>query len=270
MNMPNRVLPFLSDFLQGLRNQARIVRALMLRDMLVRYGRANIGFAWVVLEPIILTAGVMVLWSIMNPASKSGVKVVEFVLTGYMPLTLWRHLTGHAVLIFRRSAPLLYHNRITLFDIIFSRMLLEFVGTSIALLLVWGGLNLAGVVNDIANFDLLILGWLMMGWLAGAVALLFGAATEKYDVLERFIQPFQYLLIPICGAFAMVDWLPRWAQDAILLNPMVHCYEVFRAGYFGDSLVTYYSLPYFGAWAFLLTFLGILSIFHTRGHVQIS
>lgn len=261
----------MSAFAQGLGNQMRIMRALMLRDMMVRYGRANIGFAWVILEPIILTAGVMVLWSIMNPSTKSGVKIVEFVLTGYMPLTLWRHLTGHSViLIFRRSAPLLYHSRITLFDIVFSRLALEIIGTTIALLFVWGVLNLTGVVGDIANFDLLILGWLMMAWLAGAVGLLFAAASEKYEVLERFIQPFQYLLIPICGAFSMVDWLPKWAQDALLLNPMVHCYEVFRAGYFGDNVTTHYSLPYFFAWAFLLTFLGVVSVFHTRGHVQIS
>jgi capsular polysaccharide transport system permease protein len=57
----------------------------------------------------------------------------------------------------------------------------------------------------------------------------------------------------------MVDWLPKWAQEAILLNPMVHCYEVFRAGYFGASVVAHYSFGYFSACTFVLTFTAFLA-----------
>jgi capsular polysaccharide transport system permease protein len=236
----------------------------------MRYGRENIGFAWVVLEPMILTLGVMVIWSITMGSTKYGVKLVELILTGYMPLTLWRHMTNNAVMIFRRSTSLLYHRGITLFDILAARLFLEFIATTAALLVVWVGLNLFGVVGDIERWDLLILGWAMMGWLAASCAFILAGVTEYSDTAERFVQPVQYLSIPISGAFAMVDWFPNWAQNALLLNPMVHCYEVFRSGFFGDYVVGHYSVPYFACWAFALTFVGILTTSKVRKRLQIT
>lgn len=254
----------------GWRLQARNIRALMLRDLMLRFGRDNIGFAWVVLEPMILTAGVMVVWSFTVGSTKGGLKAAEFVLTGYMPLTLWRHMTNSMLTLFRRSSSLLYHSSISLFDIAFAKLCLEFIATTAALLVVWGSLNAIGVVADVARWDLLIVGWLMMGWLAAAVGLLLAVLTEGSEIWEKFIQPIQYLLIPLSGAFAMVDWLPKWAQDIILLNPMVHCFEAFRAGYFGDSLVTHYSFGYFTACALVLTFGAVVAVHRVRWRVQLN
>jgi capsular polysaccharide transport system permease protein len=237
---------------------------------MMRYGRDNIGFAWVILEPMILTAGVITIWSATAASTKYGIKAVEFIMTGYTMLTLWRHMTNSMVLLFRRSAPLLYHRSISLFDIVFSKACLEFTGASVALLLVWGTLNAFGVVANVARLDIMILGWLMMAWLAAATGMLVAAMTEFSEATERFVQPFQYLAIPLSGAFAMVDWLPKWGQDAILLNPMVHGFEIFRAGYFGPSVVTHFSYGYMSAWAFVLTFFGFVAVHRVRGRVQLS
>jgi capsular polysaccharide transport system permease protein len=255
---------------RGLIAQFRNVRALILRDMMMRYGRDNIGFVWVILEPLLLTGGVMVIWSFTMGSGQHGVKLIEFVLTGYMPLTLWRHMSNGSISLFRRSAGLLYHRTIRLFDILFGRMMLEFIGTTAAFIVVWGSLWVAGMAAPIERLDLLILGWLMMAWLGGAVGAIVAALTEVSETAERFIQPIQYVTLPISGAFFMVDWLPSWAQHAVLLNPVVHCYEVFRAGYFGDYLPTHYSLPYFCAWAFGLTFVGVISVQRVRSHVQLN
>lgn len=250
--------------------QARNIRALIVRDLMMRYGRGNLGFAWAILEPMILCSGVMVVWSVTVGSVKHGINLVEFILTGYMPLTLWRHMTNHSVMIFRRSAELLYHRRISLFDIVGAKLCLEFIGATAALLVVWGGLNIFGIVGDIARLDLFILGWLMMGWLAAAFSLILAAITEYWETAERFVQPFQYLSIPISGTFALVDWLPKWAQDAVLFNPMVHCYEVFRGGFFGPSITVHYSLTYFSACAFVLTYIGVAAVRRIRSRVQIA
>jgi len=259
-----------NGLLQGWTAQSRVIRALMLRDMMARYGRDNVGFVWVILEAMILTVGVMIVWSLTAGSRKDGIKIVEFVLTGYLPLTLWRHVTNAMVMVFRRSVPLLYHRSVSLLDIVLARSLLEFIATSAAFLLVWGILNLAGVVSDIDRVDLLILGWVLMGWLAGGVGMILAVVTERSETAERFVQPFQYLMIPISGAFALVDWLPPWAQPLMLLNPTVHCYEAVRAGFFGPSVVTHHSLYYVAIWAFGLTFIGLITIRRVRDHVQLN
>ena len=171
--------------LKGLVIQFRNIRALVLRDMMMQYGRDNIGFAWVILEPLLLTSGVMIIWSLTTGSHKHGINLVEFVLTGYMPLTLWRHITGRSVSIFRRSSPLLYHRSITLFDLLVSRGGLEFIGTSAALLVSWGTLYVAGLVGGIARFDLLLLGWAMMGFIAFNTGAIIAAVTERSATAAR-------------------------------------------------------------------------------------
>lgn len=253
----------------GWRIQCRNVGALILRDMMMRYGRHNIGFVWVILEPMILTAGVMGVWSLMGSA-KQGVKIVELILTGYMPLTLWRHLTSSVVHIFRNSSPLLYHRNITILDILVARETLEFIGTSAALLVVWGSLNSIGIVADVNRLDLVLVGWFLMATLGFAVGTIIASVTELSETAERFVQPLQYLNIPISGVFFLVDWLPPWAQQAILYHPLVHCYETFRAGYFGEAVTTHYDLAYAWTCAFVLVFIGLMLLQRTRSRVQLS
>lgn len=258
-----------TNIFRGLVAQGRNIHALLLRDMMMRYGRGNLGFVWVILEPMILTVGVMIIWSIMGP-SKHGIKVIELILTGYMPLTLWRHLTNNVVNIFRGSSPLLYHRHVTVFDLVAARQALEFIATSTALLFVWGTLNSAGVMSDIRRLDLFILGWMMMAWFGIAFGAVVAAVTEVSETAERMIQPIQYLNIPLSGVFFMVDWVPDWAQHLLLYHPLVHCYEVFRAGYFGETVVTHYDLGYFATCAFVMSFIGVISIRAVRSRIQLN
>ena len=255
---------------RGWQIQGRNIHALMLRDLMMRYGRDNIGFAWVILEPMILTVGVMVVWTILGGAARDGVKIVDFLITGYMPLTLWRHVTNTMVALWRRSAPLLYHRTVSLFDIALARASLEFIGVSAAFMVVWGTLNIAGIASPIVDLGLVILGWSMMAWLGAAIGMLIASSTEYSETSEKFIQPFQYLLIPLCGAYVMVDWLPQWAHPFILLNPMVHCFEVLRAGYFGSSVTTHYSYTYFCAAALVSDICGVVCVQRARARVQLS
>lgn len=259
-----------SSLLEGAAIQFRSIRALAIRDLMMRYGRDNIGFVWVILEPLLLAVGVMIVWSLTMGSSKHGIPLVEFVLTGYLPLTLWRHMTNSPNSIFRRSVPLLYHRTISLFDIFVARQAVEFLGTSAAFLVVWGGLYTAGIVSGIARLDLLMLGWFMMTWLALGVGAIIAVVTERSETAERLIQPVQYLILPISGFMFMVDWLPYWAQRIVLLNPMVHCYEMFRAGYFGDAQPTHFDFPYFSIFALAILFIGALSIAKVRALVRLS
>jgi capsular polysaccharide transport system permease protein len=237
---------------------------------MTRYGRAHLGFAWVVLEPMILTVGVLILWSLIRGGYEHGLKIVELVLTGYMLLTLWRHLTSTMILLFRRSTALLYHRQVSVNDIFFSRVLLEFAGTTTALLFVVFTMLLIGLIDPIQDWSLVIGGWLLMALLATGVGGVILVATEKNETTEKFIQPVQYLLVPLSGTFFMVDWLPTYAQSLILLNPMIHTYEMVRGGFFGPGVDTRYSIEYVLGWAFCLNFLSLWGIQRIRRNLQIA
>lgn len=235
----------------------------------MRYGRQHLGFLWVVLEPMLLTVGVLVLWSAIRGGYEHGLRVAELVLTGYMLLTLWRHLTNSTILLFRRSASLLYHRQVSLFDIFFSRMLVEFTSTTTALVLVMATMSLLGLINPVQDWTLFLAGWLLMAFLASGVGALVLVATESNEAAEKFVQPVQYILIPLSGTFFMVDWLPTSAQGLILWNPVVHTYEMLRGGFFGAAVETHYSVAYLFAWGFGLNFVGVWAMHRIRRTLQI-
>lgn len=252
----------------GLRVQCRVIAALVIRDMMMRYGRANIGFLWVILEPMILTAAIMLMWSLVKSPYEHGLAVVALVLTGYMPLTLFRHITNVGPMLYRRSVPLLYHRHITFIDVLIARTFLEFAGTTAALIVVYSVLVLADVVSPIRDPGPVMLGWALMALLSLGLASVFAVATEVSDAMERFIPPFQYLMLPLSGAFYMLDWLPTAAADIAWYMPTVHCYELFRAGFFGEDVVTHYAIWYPMAWAAALTAIGLSSIDRIRDRIH--
>jgi len=232
------------SFWRGAKVQARCVEALMVRDLMMRYGRGNVGFIWVLLEPMILAVGVMVIWSLAKAEKEHGVKVISLVLTGYLPLTLWRHMSNAGIFAIRRNVGLLFHRHLTVWDGLFARMLLEFAGATGALVIIGTVTYTMGLLDPITDMSLVLLGWLLMAFFSLGTALIICGLTEYSEVWERFVQPYQYLMLPLSGVFFMVDWLPPYARELILYNPSVHCYEVFRAGFYGDTVKTYYDPAY--------------------------
>jgi capsular polysaccharide transport system permease protein len=257
-----------ADFRRGLKVQAHCIHALAIRDMMMRYGRGNIGFLWVVLEPMILCTGVLIVRSILNPPSEHGVQLVALVLTGYMPLTLWRHMLNGGTFLFRRSAALLYHRNISLLDAFLSRMLLEFIGTTTALAAVSAFLLAAGIIDSPHDFGLMAAAWLLKGFLSFGLALNFAVLTEYSEVSEKFVAPFQYLMLPLSGTFFLVAWLPTHAQSLIWYNPTVHCYEMFRAGFFGEEVETHYVIWYPLVWSVGLTTFGLWGLERVRDRIH--
>jgi capsular polysaccharide transport system permease protein len=252
----------------ALHSHFQVLRAVIIRDLMVRFGRNNLGFVWTVLEPMILTTGVMLMWSMIKEPIIHGVPVVTFVLTGYMPLTLWRHLTNPMQKLLRSNFSLLYHQRVTHVHIMLARMALEFLSTSTALIVVYFVVTTTGMVHPIEDYGLAMAAWLFTGWYFGATGLLIGSLTEVWEPAERFIPALQYLALPISGVFFMIDWVPSYAQKLLLLNPSVHCFEMFRAGFLGSGAVTHYDPVYLGVACTLVTIAGVASVYHIRDRIQ--
>lgn len=275
----SRIADWTGDFLQaplvrGLRIQFRIIGALMMREAMTRFGRENIGFMWLMVEPLILTIGVMIIWTFAKGGHGAGgqgsneIGVIPFVLSGYIMLTLWRHITGRAALIFRRNAALLFHRRIHFIDPLISSTLLEAVGVGTAFFVAYIPLFLFDQVEPINDPLLLVGSWLLMVWFSFGVALNIAALSEIEDVVEHFVQPFMYLILPLSGAFFMIEWLPSKYQKLVLLAPLAHLHEMFRDGMFGHKIECHWNFWYIAIWCIALTTAGYLLAGKARKHIR--
>ncbi len=221
-----------------------MIGAVMLREVHTRYGRDNLGFLWLIGEPFIFCMGVIGLWSLAKGPFDHGLPVLPFVMTGYLPLTLWRHVTGRAVQCFRSNASLLYHRQVKLMDLLIARVILEFYGALIAYLVIAFIFNAFGLYDFPKDWGLFYLGWFYFLLFSFAIGLIIGSLTEIYEWSEKLVGPFMYLMLPICGAFYMVDWLPYRFQEIAGYIPTVGAFEMIRGGQFGSSVRVHYSIVY--------------------------
>jgi ABC-type polysaccharide/polyol phosphate export permease len=237
--------------------QRRVIWALLIREMLTRYGRHNIGFFWLFVEPMLFTLGVTTLWTITKAAHGSSLPIVAFAITGYSSVLLWRNMPSRCIGAIPPNLSLLYHRQVKVLDIFVSRLILEGGGATISfvsLVLVFSYLGWIGLPEDVLA---VAWGWFMTAWFGMSLAIFLGAIAERSELVEKLWHPSAYLLFPLSGAGFMVDALPKEGQDFVLLLPMVHGVEYIRHGYFGSSFHAHYDLTYMASWNIVLTILGL-------------
>lgn len=250
--------------------QIRVIRALVLRDIISRFGRGNIGFVWIIVEPMLLCSGVLVLWTAMKPPLEHGVPVAALVLTGYMPLTLWRHLGTVGLAILRRNMSLMYHARLTAMDIYIAKVFTEILATTGASIVIFLVLHVAGQIEMPVDAKWVMIGWLLMALYSASTGLIIGALSEYSEIVEKFMQPFMYLTLPLSGCFFLLDWTPSNFREAILYFPLPHGYELIRGGFLGDGFTTYGQPYYLLCWSVAQFGIGVYLLQRVRARVSFA
>lgn len=247
-----------SSVVVSARIHARVVGALLMREILTRYGRHNIGFLWLFVEPMIFTLGVAMLWTATKATHGSNLPIVAFAVTGYSTVLLWRNTASRCTRAIEPNMGLLFHRNVRVTDIFFARALLEIAGATISTIVLIAMFIALGLMRVPYDLLTMLTGWLLLAWFSIGLGMTVGACSEVSEVFDRLWHTFTYLAFPLSGAVFMVDWLPSSAQQVILLVPMVHAVELIRSGYFGPAVTTHGSAIYLAVSALMTTLSGLL------------
>jgi capsular polysaccharide transport system permease protein len=248
----------LSSFREGLRINLRVIHALLMREVITRFGRQNLGVLWLIGEPALFTLGITGLWAAGNLNHGSSLPIVAFAITGYSSVLVWRNTATMCNQAISQNFNLLYHRNVQVLDVFLTRILLELAGATssfITLAIVFTMLGLMEPPDDLLT---VICGWLLLAWFGASLGLALGSASAYSELVNRFWHPVSYLLFPLSGAAFMVDYLPQAAQKAVLILPMVHGVELLRDGYFGDKVRTHYDIAYMAVICLVLNFIGLI------------
>ena len=227
-----------------------------MREVITRFGRHNIGFMWLFLEPMIFTGFIAILWSFMRYGS-SPVPIFPVAIAGYSSVLLWRNMSSKCLHAIEPNLSLMYHRQVKIIDILMSRIALEAIGATVSFMVLSTlGITL-GLMELPQDLFQILAGWLMLCWFGAALALLLATVAGQNPLMERIWQPVSYVLFPLSGAAFMVEWLPKSFQEAVLVLPMVHGLEMLRDGYFGNTVKTHYDISYMAGICLLLTALGV-------------
>lgn len=244
----------------GLKVQSRIVLALLRREILTRYGRHNIGFLWMFVEPMLFTLGVTALWTATSSVHGSTLPIVAFALTGYSSVLLWRNMPSRCIMAVTHNLAIMNHRNVKVMDIYLSRIILEAAGATTSFVVLASFFTYIGWIDLPEDILKIAYGWVMLALFGGSLAFFLGALSEQYETVEKLWHPASYLLFPLSGAAFLVDTLPKAAQDVVLLLPMVHGVEIIREGYFGGKIHAIYDAKYMAICISVLLLLGLAQV----------
>jgi len=235
----------------------RVIGALVLREMLTRYGRNNIGFLWLFVEPTLFTLIVTAVWAATRAVHGANIPIVAFAVTGYSSKNLWRSMPSRLVGALKSNRSLLHHRQVTIIDIYFARLFLEmmvattsFVGLSLCL-------YAFGWLDAPEDSVQVLAGWFLLAWFGSSLALTIGSLSERWDVVGKLWPPFSYILFPLSGIAFIVDALPQRMQEIVVWLPMLNALEFLRDGWFGSMFRAHYDVWYVVVFNLCLTFAGL-------------
>lgn len=253
---------------RGARIQRRVVFALMMRDLHTRYGRENIGYLWLILEPLLLATAVGLIHAKSAGHFGGDIKPVPAALIGYCNFMTFRSIVSRSEGAFESSASLFYHRTITPLDMMIARTLLEMAGTFFAFVLLMALAVATDIANPPARPLYYMLGVFVMGWFCFNLSLIVACITHDRRAVGRLIHPLTYVMMPLSGAFFTMQALPKEAREILLTIPLAHIFELLRYGWFKSAKPDFIDYTYLGAWLLGSMLIGLLLISTIRKRIH--
>lgn len=255
---------------EGFRVQLRVIGGLMMRELHTRYGRQNIGYLWLILEPMLFASMVGLIHARATHRFGGDMTPIAVSLIGYCNFMTFRSIFVRAEGAIEHNLPLMYHRTVSVWDILVSRALLETAGTWIAFMILIGFAMLFDFADPPARPMYLLVGMLVMVWLSFAGSMVVCGLTHDRRAVGRLIHPFTYVMMPLSGAFFTMEMLPGYVRDIFLYIPLAHIFETLRYGWFKSATIEYVDWLYLGKWLLIMTLLGLLLISVVRKRIHMT
>ena len=255
-------------FLHALRVQRDVLGALILRELHTRFGRENIGYVWLILEPMLLASMVALIHARGQRITGGDIEPVAMSLVGYCNFMTFRAIFTRADGAIESNLPLLYHRNIKPWDILIARALLETAGTWVSFMILVGLAIACGLSNPPVRPAVLLAGMIAMALFATGGGFVICGITHDNKALGRLVHPFTYIMMPLSGAFFAMDAMPAQIRNVLMWSPLPHIFEVLRHGWFRASSDRYMDPLYIFYWIIGSWLVGLLLLSVVRRRIQ--
>jgi capsular polysaccharide transport system permease protein len=223
----------MTELIEPLNLQARVIAALVRRDLRTRFGRTIFGPLILVAWPLSHALFLMVLYVVTRRFAPKGTDTAIFFATGILPYMLCLY-PGRMIMIFSIFAnrPLLQIPIVKPFDLLASQTIVQiiisfWVTALFALILFIFGVDVVPQRPEEAIFA--ALATIYLGAAIGCVGAVLYALMRAWLAAQILWLIVMYFA---SGALFLPEMLPQKLQLAIWFNPLFHCVEWFRAAYY--------------------------------------
>lgn len=258
------------DLLNGLATQSRVIYALALRETRTRFGKNQLGYFWALAEPSFYILTFFAMFSLVDRTTPGGMAIIPFLATGFIPYELVvksADKVGQAV---EGNRGLLFYPHVQPLDLVFARALLELCTYLVVFTILVGGycaVTRTFVVDDI----LMVLGAMVLTAALGAsLGLVWCALNIVTPTVQRLKQPLMKPLFWTSGLFFTANMIPAHWRHYLMWNPILHCVELIRTGWFPQYQTLDASPTYVMVWIVGFAFVGLTLERRVRPKVQLS
>lgn len=222
----------------------RVFAALMIREMITRYGRSFGGYIWAVIEPMAVIGLLTLVFTQFFETPAYGESFLLFFSTGYLPFYFFISVSSQVGTGLSVNRELLQLPRVKPFDVILARFVLAFLTLLVVSAIIFGFVMVS--VRYSLFFDPVAL----IAAFGSAALLGLGVGTLNaflFALLPVWRQVWGLLTAPLLvlsGVFYTLDSMPSHVQDVLTWNPLVHCVGRTRAAFFPSYRDDYVDLGF--------------------------
>ncbi|TDW25975.1 capsular polysaccharide transport system permease protein [Rhizobium azibense] len=237
---------------------ARVVTSLVIREMNTRYGNKIGGYLWAIADPLAYIAFLTLIRGSLSATPPLGRSVPLFISTGYLGFLFYVNLSSYISSAVKSNRALLSYPRVSPFDAVVSRLVLQFSTTAVvtALTLFILATELGGFPS--VDWPIIIEAAFATSMIAAGIGLLNAGLFVRWPWYEKVFGILNRPLFFLSGVFMLPDELSHPFSDYFLLNPLVHCVIWFRTGFYPEYRAYGLDKAFVLETAFVLVFLGIL------------
>lgn len=216
----------------SLRIMRSVIYALVLREMLGRFGRNRLGVVWVLAEPLAHVLGMILVMSLLRNRALPGFDYPVFMLVGVTPFLLIKNTALRMMEGASANKGLFAYRQVTLMDTFIARTIVETLLSAAVFALILAGMLWLGFDIELAR-PLEWLGFLALGLafgfsLGGLLAALAYALPEAKLAIRLAFLPLYFL-----SGVILPPWhFPPDTRAIMLWNPFVHLLELIRGAFF--------------------------------------
>ncbi len=235
-----------------------VQNALFLREVNVRFSAGKLGYFWVIFEPL-LQIFIFVAVKMMLFGTNSSFDYPVFITLGFVGFNFFRHIVDQAMGAFNANKGLYAYKQVKPIDTIVSRVLVEFLVTSIIVFIfVLFGLYFGFDLN-VDNLGMLLLSFIWLTFFSVGFGLFTAVVSTFYDSLKKVIKLVLSPLMFVSAVFYSMQDMPQALKDLLYYNPLAHFMELIHANYFtvlNDDFVDY---TYMLMWTLIPLYIGLWS-----------
>lgn len=244
---------------------ARVMAALVIREMATRFGRSAGGYLWAILEPLGGIVLLSIAFSLALRKPPLGTSFILFYSSGIIPFTMYGSMARAVSQSISSNKGLLSYPVVTALDAVLAKFVLTFLTTLMTSALLATGIILffrLHVTLDLwalsAAFCLAALIGLGVGTLN---CVLFGLYPTWRNVWSVVTRP----LFILSGVLFLFESVPPAFQKVLWWNPITHVIALMRSGFYGSYHPSFVSYPYVIAFSLTLFVVGAYLLRrHTR------